>query len=137
MPELKLVINDPKTGKSYSKQQDVDLSGRKLGELVSGNVLGFNDFEFQITGGSDIAGFPMRKGIPGIVKKSALLSKGTGIKRSRKGVSLRKTVRGETIGQNMAQINLKITKHGKETIEKVLGIEVKPQEATKQEEKKE
>ena len=128
MPELNLVMNDPKTGKSYSKKLEADLSGRKIGEKISGNELGLGDFEFQITGGSDTAGFPMRKDIPSVVRKSALLSSGPGVKIKRKGLRVRKTVRGDTVGNITAQVNLKIIKSGKDSIERVLGIEPKKEE---------
>ena len=133
MPELKLVISDPKTGKSYAKSSELDLSGRKIGETITDNDFGLSGFEFLITGGSDNAGFPMRKDIPGAVRKSALLGSGPGIKIKKSGMKLRKTVRGNTFGNLTAQVNLKITKYGKDTIEKSLGIEPKPEETPKTE----
>jgi len=125
MPELKFVINDPKTGKSYSKVHEAELSGIKIGDKVSGNIFGLNDFEFQFTGGSDHAGFPMRKDINSPNRKSALLGSGSGVHIKRKGLKLRKTVRGNTVGNYTKQINLKIIKQGKQTIDKALGIETK------------
>lgn len=127
MPELKFVINDQKTGKSYSKAHQTDLSGMKIGDKVPGSYLGLNDFEFQITGGSDSAGFPMRPDISTPNRKSALLGSGPGVHVKRKGVKLRKTVRGNTIGAGTVQVNLKIIKQGKQPIGKALGIEPKEQ----------
>ena len=137
MPELKFVINDPKSGKSYQKQHDLDLSGKKIGETITGNELGLSGFELQITGGSDTAGFPMRKDIPGAVRKFALLSRGPGVKIKRKGLKVRKAVRGNTISNLTAQINLRITKYGKDTIEKALVIEPKDEPKPEAAEKKE
>jgi len=140
MPELKFVINDQKTGKSYSKAHSTDLSGMKIGDKVPGSYLGLNDFEFQITGGSDSAGFPMRPDINTPNRKSALLGSGPGVHIKRKGVKLRKTVRGNTIGASTVQVNLKIIKQGKQPIDKALGIEPKEQpspEKKASEEKKE
>ena len=128
MPEFKFVINDTKTGRSYSKAHQADLSGIKIGDKVSGNIFGLDDFEFQFTGGSDTAGFTMRKDINTPNRKSALIGSGPGIHIKGKGIKLRRTVRGNTIGNQTVQVNLKITKHGKDTIEKALGIEVKPEE---------
>jgi len=138
MPELKLVINDPKTGKSYSKTHDLDLSGVKIGDKVSGQHLGLNDYEFQFTGGSDSSGFPMRKDINSPNRKSALLGSGPGVHAKRNGEKLRKTVRGNTIGAKITQVNLKIIKQGKDAIDKALGIEPKAEkkEEPKTEEKK-
>lgn len=137
MAELKLVINDTKTGKSYSKTADLDLVDQKLGSNISGDQFGLKGYELQITGGSDTAGFPMRKDIQGKTRKAALLSSGTGIKIKRKGMRKRKTVRGNTVGTLIAQVNLKITKFGSEPLEKALGIEKKEEETPKEEPKTE
>ena len=136
MPELKFVINDPKTGKSYSKVHEAELSGIKIGDKVSGNIFGLNDYEFQFTGGSDHAGFPMRKDINTPNRKSALLGSGPGVRIKRKGLKLRKTVRGNTVGNYTKQINLKIIKQGKQTIDKALGIEHKDKPLSTQTEEK-
>ena len=76
----------------------------------------------------------MRKDIPTANRKSALLGSGPGVHIKKKGVKLRKTIRGNTIGATTAQVNIKIVKYGKDPIEKVLGIEAKEE---KKEEKAE
>ena len=127
--DIKFVISEPKTGKSYPKIGQVDLTGRKLGEKIKGDELGLAGFELEITGGSDTAGFPMRKDISIPGRKSALLSSGAGLrKRATDGVKLRKTVRGDTISSFTAQVNLKVVS-GKEPLAKALGIEEKKEEA--------
>ena len=79
MAEIKVTISDPKTGKSYNKVLTDNLFlNRKLGESINGNIVGLDGYELKITGGSDNAGIPMRKEIPGIVKKKPMLSGGTG-----------------------------------------------------------
>jgi len=137
MPELKLVINDPKSGKSYSKALDADLAGRKIGEKIDGKLVGLTGYELILTGGSDKSGFPMRKSIEGPNRKSALLGSGTGVHVKRKGIKVRKTVRGNTIGNKISQVHLKITKPGKDSIEKVLGIEKKEEPTDVKKESKE
>ncbi len=134
MAELKFVISDPKTGRSYPKNLHADLIGKKIGDTVYGSEIGLSDFEFQITGGSDNAGFPHRKDILGAVRKRVLIGSGAGVRINKKGVKIRKTVRGNTLGNLTSQVNLKIIKQGKESIEKALGIEVK--EESKVEESK-
>ncbi|MBW2963514.1 hypothetical protein KY306_01940, partial [Candidatus Woesearchaeota archaeon] len=95
--------------------------------------------EFEITGGSDFAGFPMKKGVKGFGRKKVLLSKGVGFsgktrwKKKKKGLRVKKTVCGETIYPKITQINLKILKEGSEA----LGEEAPKEEAPKAEEKKE
>lgn len=135
MSEVKFVINDPKTGKSYSKAHVVDLVGMKIGDKLPGSYLGLNDFEFQITGGSDDAGFPMRADINSSGRKSALLGHGTGVHIKRKGMKLRKTIVGNTISDKTKQVNIKVIKPGSQQLEKALGIEPKEKETSKEEKK--
>lgn len=129
MAEFKIVLSDPKTGKSFQrevKEQDAEFfKGKKVGETVSGDHFGLAGYEFIITGGSDDSGFPMRKDVPLAGKKKILAVSGVGLKKSRAGMRVRKTVAGNTIYDGTAQINLKITKYGKEK----LGGEDAPAEA--------
>lgn len=119
MVEFKLTIADTKTGKC--KQQTVidnaaqGLIGLKIGETLKGEVMDLTGYEFEITGGSDFCGFPMRKGIQG-VRKRVLIGKSVGFKGGKKGIRRRKTVCGEAINEKTVQINLKITKQGKKDI---------------------
>ena len=66
MTEFKIVVG-AKDGKSYQKEikspEADNLLKRRIGENISGNLLGLEGYEFLITGGSDKCGFPMRKGI--------------------------------------------------------------------------
>lgn len=129
MPEMKIVINDAKTGKSYKKELSSDegsvFMGRKIGDKVEGSSFGFGGYEFQITGGNDNSGFPMRRDMEGTRKKKALLTKGPGVKIKRKGMKKRKTIAGNTVYQSTSNINLKITTHGKKSVEDILGIKPK------------
>ncbi len=137
MAEFKLTINDPKTGKSYKHlTSDTSLVGKKIKEKVKGDVFGLKDYEFEITGGSDNAGFPMRFDIPGIQRKKALLTRGPGVKIKRKGMRKRKTVAGNEISKKTVQINLKIIKPGSKKIEEILGKKEETKEASKEETKK-
>lgn len=127
---MKVVLNDVKTGKSFQKEFENDLFiGRKIGEKLEGNLLGLSEYEFQITGGSDNAGFPHRKDVEGSVRKKILASKSTGVKKVRKGEMIRKSVMGNTFSTNTAQVNLKVVKYGKKALAEVLGIVEKPKEA--------
>ncbi len=105
-------------GKGLSKLIEIDekkfrFEGMKIGEIIKGGVIGFPNYEFEITGGSDSSGFPMRKGVHGPVKKKILVSKrGIGYKPQRKGQKKRKTVRGNEVTHDMTLINLKIVKYG-------------------------
>jgi small subunit ribosomal protein S6e len=106
------------SGKGLSKLVEIDekkfrFEGMKIGDSIKGGLLGFPNYEFQITGGSDSSGFPMRKDVHGPVKKRILVSKrAIGYKPRRKGQKKRKTVRGSEITYDMTLINLKVTKYG-------------------------
>ena len=83
---FKLVINNK--GRAYSKelndQESQIFLNKKIKEKVSGNTFGLKNYEFEITGGSDKDGFPMRFDLPGTGRKKLLLSKGPGVKIKRK-----------------------------------------------------
>lgn len=120
MVEFKLVISDSKTGKSkqivLNDQQSKLMFGKKIGETFKGELLDMTGYEFEITGGSDKSGFPMRKDLPGTLRKKILAVSGVGVKRARKGQRQRKTVSGNTIFEKTIQINVKVLKAGKVNI---------------------
>ncbi|MDP6293829.1 MAG: 30S ribosomal protein S6e [Candidatus Woesearchaeota archaeon] len=120
MPTFKVVIG-LKDGKCAQKEvQDPDakqLLGKVIGDTIPGEVLSLAGYEFEITGGSDYCGFPMRKDIPGAVRKRILEIKGIGVKSKGRGIRVRKTVCGNMVHPKTAQINVKVTKEGKDKIE--------------------
>ncbi|MBN1385435.1 30S ribosomal protein S6e [Candidatus Woesearchaeota archaeon] len=141
MADYKLVISDPKTGKSYQKEakepDSKSLSGLQIGDKVKGETIDMAGYEFEITGGSDFAGFPMRKDVKGILRKKILAVKGTGLAQKDKGIRVKKLVAGNTISEKTAQINLKVIKYGKEPLEpKEEKAEEKKEPAEKAEETK-
>ena len=143
MPTFKVVISDPKTARAYQIEISGDNSkvflGKKIGDEIVGDTIGFPGYVFKITGGTDKDGFPMNPTVEGAVKKRVLLSPGSvgyRKRRRRKKVKghrkrwvktklnktrLRKTVRGNTIDETIVQINMKIIKWGKKSIEEILG----------------
>jgi len=112
-------------GKGLSKLIEIDekkfrFEGMTIGDIIKGGLIGFPNYEFQITGGADSSGFPMRKDVHGPVKKRILLAKkGSGFKPKRKGEKRRKTVRGNEISYDMTLINLKVIKYGEAELFKV------------------
>ncbi len=105
-------------GKGLSKLIQIEekkfhFEGMKIGDIIKGGLIGFPNYEFVITGGSDASGFPMRKDVHGPVKKRILVSKrGIGYKPKRKGQKRRKMVRGNEISYDMTLLNLKVVKYG-------------------------
>ncbi len=116
MVEFKVVISDPKTGLSVQKEVKEPAAkaflGLKMGDTVKGEVIDLQGYDFEITGGSDFCGFPMRKDVMGVGRKKILAYVGVGVKRQEKGMLQRKTVCGNTVHAKIAQINLKANKIG-------------------------
>ena len=136
--EIKCVINDPKTGKSYSKPvQTSALLNRKIKDKVPGNLVDLIGYELEIKGGSDNSGFPMRPEIDTTQRKKILVKDSIGVKIKRKGMFRRKTVRGNTISEKTAQINLTVSKYGTKPIEELLTSKENSKEEVKKETKKE
>ena len=115
-------------GKGLSKLIEIDekksrlFEGKTIGESINGGLIGFPNYEFEITGGSDASGFPMRKDVHGPVKKRILVSKrGIGYKPTRKGQKRRKMMRGNEITFDMTLINLKVVKYGETELFKTAG----------------
>ncbi len=132
---MKLVVADPKTGKTYQTELDEGqaktLYGKKIKETVKGDTIGLPGYELQITGGSDNQGFPMRFDLHGSNRKRIMLSAGPGFHAKRKGERRRKSLRGNTISEQITQINTKVLKEGNKTIEKAFGKEEEvPKEET-------
>lgn len=115
MASFKLCISDPKTGKTFQKEIKDDMAkpllGMNIGEQFKGDAVELSGYEFQITGGSDYCGFPMRKGILGSRKKLVIYG-GVGFKGDAKGIKKKKTVVGHKVHDKISQINLKVTKEG-------------------------
>jgi len=126
MPEFKVVVSDPETGKSLQvtvkDEKTKAFIGRKIGETVSGDLIGLAGYELKITGGSDKDGFPMRPDIHGAVRKRVLLQSPPGFKPKRQGERRRKIVRGNVISDEIVQINCVITKKGKKPLEELLTV---------------
>ena len=117
MAKFKVVVSDPETGKSsvieVEESRAVPLVGRKIGETINGAALDLSGHKVLITGGTDKAGFPMRPDVHGGVKKKVLLRGGVGYKAADRGIRRRKTIRGNVVTEDIAQINVKIVEKPK------------------------
>ena len=124
MVEFKAVIADPKTGKCYSRvvsgHHANSLVGKKVGEEIDGIFVGMPGFKLRITGGTDRQGFPIRPDVPGMRRVRLLVAKSRGFRPKHPGVRRRRMFRANTIGTDVAQINLKITRYGSKPVEDVL-----------------
>ncbi|MCK5257887.1 MAG: 30S ribosomal protein S6e [Thermoplasmatales archaeon] len=137
MVEFKVVINDTKNGKSHQVQVSGhhanSLIGKKIGDEVDGIFISLPGYKLQVTGGTDKNGFAMRRDLPGIGRRRLLLSKSSGFKPKEKGLRGKKSVRGNTVNQDIVQINMKVTKHSSKPIDKLINIEKKDEGEKKEE----
>jgi len=109
LANFKLTVSDIK-GKSVSKEiKDSDanpLLGLELGSETDASVVGLTG-KLKLTGGSDKSGVPMRNDIHGAARKYVLLSKGVGLQDAENGQRVRKLMRGNTISEEIYQVNCK------------------------------
>ena len=125
MVAFKLVISDPTTGKTYqtelSEPSATRLIGMKVGDILDGRIVGLAGYQLQITGGTDKDGFPVRPDIHGSGRHSVVLSGPPGFHPIRKGMRKRKTVRGNTISEEIVQVNVKVFEKGEKPLEELFG----------------
>ncbi len=134
---FKLNISDK--GKAWKLEiESESLVGKSIGDTIEGKEIkeDLQGYQLEITGGSDSAGFPLAKQVEGLALKRLLLTKGWGMHDARKGVRLRKTVRGKQISSTTAQINMIVTKAGKKPLAEIFSDQNKPKEAVKPAEQK-
>ena len=139
-------MNISHKGKTYKVEKEEEkLVGLSIGEKINGKEIeeALADYELEITGTSDKAGFAGLQKIDGPNLKRVLLGYGKGMKRKPKGtrggktkpkgLRLRKTVRGKEISPSTVQINMKVLKEGAKKFSELFAKE----ETQETEEKKE
>jgi len=112
-------INIAEKEKTWKVESDSEsFIGKSLGDKIDGKDISqeLAEYQFQIKGASDIAGFPHKEDEEGTQLRRVLLTKGWGMhKRPKKegkkkvstpnGFRKRKTVRGKVISDKTVQIN--------------------------------
>jgi len=120
---MKIVIADTKAGKCYGvevpKDKEHELIGKKIGEKIEGGAFGAEGYTLQITGGSDLAGFPMRRDVSGPRRVGIIISSGTGIRKKEGGVRAKRNVRGNLISDQIIQVNAKVVEAGSKPLEEI------------------
>ncbi|HEX5358505.1 MAG TPA: S6e family ribosomal protein [Candidatus Nitrosotalea sp.] len=107
MATFKLNISDKK-GRTITKEVKEKEAGPFLGLTVGTELdaaLVGEAGKLKITGGSDKSGVPLRGDIHGGARKYILLSKGVGLRDAENGQRIRKLVRGNTITEEVYQLN--------------------------------
>ncbi len=121
MAKFKVIVSDPEAGTSkvveLEEARAVPFVGRKIGESLDGTVVDLPAHKLKIMGGSDRDGVPMRPNVHGGGRRKVVLSGGVGFNPQDKGQRRRKTVRGDVITDEIAQINTKIIEKPKKAAE--------------------
>lgn len=109
-------------GDTYQKEiEDASqIFGTQIGESFDGGIIGLSGYELEVTGGSDRDGFPMKEAIEGTERKRILLKDGVGIKTEIEGERRRKSVRGNTVSNQIEQLNTKVVEAGSKSVEELL-----------------
>lgn len=108
-------------------EDESQLLGKKVGDEFDGGIIGLDGYTLKITGGSDRDGFPMRKTIEGTVRKRILIENGPGITEDEEGMRRRKSVRGNTVSDEIEQLNTTVVEEGSKSVEELLS-EDEPEE---------
>ena len=129
-------INISYKGRTFKLEtENESLIRMKIGDKINGDVISadFDGYELEISGTSDIAGFPGIKGEIGNHLRRLLLTKNDkGMNQTRPGgLRLKKSVRGEEISEKTVQINMKVLKHGSKKFEELLPKKEEKVEAPK------
>ncbi len=116
---MKIVYSDKKTGKSTQTEVNSEMAGlligKKLGDVIEGEIIGLSGYKLKITGGADTSGFPMNKHVQGSAKVGIFRNS---IKNKVKTVR-RKTVVGGRISADTAQINTLIIEYGSKPLKEI------------------
>ena len=136
-------INVSHKGKTFKVEaENENLVGCSIGDKINGKEISADlaDYEIEITGTSDKAGFTGMSNIDGPNLHKVLLGYGKGMRkkpkgekkvnRKPKGLRLRKTVRGKEISLDTVQINTKVLKESSKKFETL--FEKPTEEATEE-----
>jgi ribosomal protein S6E (S10) len=122
-------INVSHKGRTYKTESDNESFIRmKIGERIDGDLISgdLGGYKLEITGTSDISGFPGIKGqIGGQLRKVLLTRKDKGMNTKGEGLRLKKSVRGEEISEKTVQINTKVLKEGNKKFDELCPVKAK------------
>ena len=122
---FKLVISEGENSHQVEVEaaESKKLNGLTIGEEFDATLVGLTGYKLKITGGSDKNGFPMKKDVDGSRRIKSLLAGGIGFNPKRDGQRRRKTVRGNTVSDDIVQINTVVTQKGEKEINEILESE--------------
>lgn len=127
---MNIVVSDPQTRKAYPKAvEQMPFVGKKIGDEVNLSEIGLDGYKGIITGGSDKTGTPMINRLPGTTRKKLLVFPGVGFRKGEKGERRKRPLRGNTVGEDIHQLNVKVTQSGSTKLEELLGKKEEKAEA--------
>lgn len=114
---MHIVISDPKTSKGYRKKIDnpAIFMGKRVGEEISLSAIGLEGYSAKITGGSDKQGCPIKADLPGTARRKVFITRD-----AKKGIRMRVNRRGNTITDEVQQLNLAVTKYGGKKLDELI-----------------
>ena len=124
----KIVVSQKAETHQIEVEDAKALNGLVIGDEFDGGIVGLNGYTLKVTGGSDKNGFTMKKDVPGTRRIKSLLTGGIGYHPKADGVKRRKTVRGNTIADDIVQINTVVTQAGNKAIADILGVDEEEEE---------
>jgi small subunit ribosomal protein S6e len=104
-------------------EDSAQLTGKQIGEEFDGGIVGLSGYKLEITGGSDRDGFPMKESMEGTGRRRVLLKDGVGLNVEKEGERQRKSVRGNTVSDEIEQLNTRVVESGSKTVEELLNEE--------------
>lgn len=120
---FKVVVSQDENTYQIEAEDIKPLNGLIIGDEFDGDIIDLPGYKLKITGGSDKNGFTMKSDITGTRRVKSLLTGGVGYNPKQKGVKRRKTVRGNTIADDIVQINTIVVKAGSKSLADLLSTE--------------
>jgi small subunit ribosomal protein S6e len=118
---MKIVISQK--DKSYQtelpKEKEPLLYGTRVGSSIDGSLIGAAGYTFAVRGGSDKEGFPMRADLSGAGRRRIMLKDRPGIRKAKDGLIVRRLIRGNTVSDSIAQLNVIVTAAGPTPLEQL------------------
>lgn len=109
-------------GETFQKEVEdaSQIFGKKIGETFDGGILGLSGYKLEIRGGSDRDGFPMKESREGTERHRVLLGEGVGFNAETDGERQRKSIRGNTVSNQIEQLNTAVVESGGKPVEELL-----------------
>ncbi|CAG1008196.1 MAG: 30S ribosomal protein S6e [Candidatus Methanoperedens sp.] len=138
MADFRVTVSDSKSKLAYqvavTGPAANKMIGKKIGEVVSGDIAGMAGYTLKVTGGTDKDGFAMRGDLPGPARRKILVAGGVGYIPKADGVKKRKSMRGHEISSEISQINTVIVEYGQKPMSEIF-VKKEGEEAKKEKER--